>query len=88
MIDLRPAPPLLCSPIRLFLEHYTGPHPESPERLRYLHEFLKDGSRSVGQLHPAGKLQTWRNRHNWSSSTITAYIESVRRFAAGWRGPD
>lgn len=34
-------PPLLyADPI--FLEHHTGDHPESPERLRHLHEYLHD----------------------------------------------
>ncbi len=76
MIDVRP-PLLLTDP--LFLEHRTGAHPESPERLRFLHEFLKQhdiiSHFARGQIQPAqpAQLELVHDR---------AYIDSVRQFAA------
>jgi acetoin utilization deacetylase AcuC-like enzyme len=75
MID--PHSPLLFSD-SVFLEHQTGRHPESPERLRYLHEFLKQQSISArfapGRFDAAQPAQL-ELVHD------PAYIDSVRRFA-------
>jgi acetoin utilization deacetylase AcuC-like enzyme len=80
MID--PHSPLLFSD-SLFLEHHTGLHPESPERLRFLHEFLKRESIlarfAPGRFEPAQPAQL-ELVHD------PAYIDSVRRFAAGGGG--
>jgi acetoin utilization deacetylase AcuC-like enzyme len=74
--------PLLYSDPR-FLEHHTGRHPESPERLRYLHEFLKGhpvaGKFGPGEFQPAqpAQLELVHDR---------AYLESLRQFAAAGGG--
>jgi len=77
-----PAPPLLFSD-PLFLEHQTGAHPESSERLRYLHEFLKEDPVTrrfdTGKIQPAQPAQL-ELVHG------AAYIDAVRRFAAGGGG--
>jgi acetoin utilization deacetylase AcuC-like enzyme len=79
---IEPGPPLLYAD-PLFLEHQTGQHPESPERLRHLHEFLKQrpvASRyRRGQFRPAEPAQL-ELIHG------PAYIDSVRRFAEGGGG--
>jgi len=75
-------PPLLFTDSR-FLEHRTGAHPESPERLRYLHEFLKQqpilARFSPGPIEPAqpGQLELVHD---------PAYIGQVERFAAAGGG--
>lgn len=80
MIDTA-APLLFADP--LFLEHRTGPHPESPERLRFLHEFLKQHDIitrfGVGKAEPAqpAQLELVHDR---------AYIDSVREFCAAGGG--
>src|SRR5262252_6990635 len=51
MVEL--PPPLLFTD-SLFLEHHTGAHPESAERLRYLHESLKQ--RPVSACFAAGEI--------------------------------
>ena len=70
------APLLFADPI--FLEHHTGDHPESPERLRFLHEFLKEkeilGRFIPGTFQPAQPAQL-ELVHN------SSYVEAVRRFA-------
>lgn len=81
-MNTAPSPPLLFTD-PLFLAHETGYHPESPERLRYLHEFLKEQpiSRqfSAGHIQPAQPLQLELVHDG-------AYIDSVRRFAAAGGG--
>jgi acetoin utilization deacetylase AcuC-like enzyme len=80
MID-SPAPFLFTD--SLFLEHRTGAHPESPERLRFLHEFLKQQAVSSrfnpGHIEPAQPAQL-ELVHD------SAYIDAVRRFAAAGGG--
>jgi acetoin utilization deacetylase AcuC-like enzyme len=80
MID--PRPPLLFAD-SLFLEHHTGAHPESPERLRFLHEFLKcqavSSQFSPGHFEPAQPAQL-ELVHD------PAYIDAVRRFAGAGGG--
>ena len=75
--------PLLLFADPLFLEHTTGPHPESPERLRYLHEFLKSQPIAhrfaPGQFLPAQPEQLAFVHH-------PAYVESIRRFAEAGGG--
>src|SRR5215472_2073067 len=75
------APLLLTDP--LFLEHRTGPHPESPERIRFLHEFLKHhdiiSHFVVGQALPAQPAQL-ELVHNCD------YIDAVREFCAAGGG--
>jgi acetoin utilization deacetylase AcuC-like enzyme len=77
-----PRSPLLFTDSR-FLEHHTGAHPESPERLRFLHEFLKErpvASQFVpGRIEPAQPAQL-ELVHD------PAYIDAVRRFAAAGGG--
>jgi acetoin utilization deacetylase AcuC-like enzyme len=75
-------PPLLFTD-QVFLDHHTGEHPESSERLRYLHEFLikqpvKDrfGQGLFEKAEPA-QLQLVHG---------ASYIEQVRRFAQGGGG--
>lgn len=75
-------PPLLFSD-PLFLEHDTGPHPESPERLRYLHEFLKD--RPILAKFGSGRFQPARPEQ-LELVHDPAYIDSLRRFAAAGGG--
>jgi acetoin utilization deacetylase AcuC-like enzyme len=74
---VEPPPPLLFTD-SLFLEHHTGAHPESPERLRYLHEFLKRQAVSArfrpGGIKPAQTAQL-ELVHD------PAYIDAVRRYA-------
>jgi acetoin utilization deacetylase AcuC-like enzyme len=78
---LPPSPLLFADP--LFLEHQTGMHPESTERLRFLHEFLKQqpvaGKFISGTIHPAqpAQLELVHTR---------AYIDEVRRFAEAGGG--
>ncbi|HEY2252995.1 MAG TPA: histone deacetylase [Planctomycetaceae bacterium] len=75
-------PPLLFAD-GVFLEHQTGNHPESSERLRFLHEFLKNrpvsGAFGRGQFQAAQPAQL-ELIHD------AAYIDRVRRFAAGGGG--
>jgi acetoin utilization deacetylase AcuC-like enzyme len=74
---VEPPPPLLFAD-SLFLEHHTGAHPESSDRLRYLHEFLKRQAVSArfgrGRIEPAqtGQLELVHD---------PAYVDAVRRFA-------
>lgn len=75
-------PPLLFTD-ELFLEHRTGEHPESPERLRYLHEFLlhRPVSRRFGRgLFESARPEQLELVHD------PVYIDQVRRFAAGGGG--
>src|SRR5262245_27100404 len=67
----------------LFLDHQTGAHPESPERLRYLHEFLtrqpvaaRFARGSIGPAQPS-QLEPIHD---------PAYVDSVRQFAAAGGG--
>ncbi|MEX1098172.1 MAG: histone deacetylase [Planctomycetales bacterium] len=70
--------PLLYSDPR-FLDHHTGNHPESPERLRYLYEYLA-GRPVLGRFA----------RKEWAPATPAqlallhekSYIEEIREFAA------
>ncbi len=75
--------PVLLYSDPLFLEHKTGPHPECPERLRYLHEFLKGQPVAArftpGHFAPAQPEQLALVHH-------PAYIDSVRRFAEAGGG--
>ena len=77
-----PKPPLLMTD-GLFLEHRTGEHPESPERLRYLLEFLEQQpvsqrfGRGLFESAPSAQLELVHD---------PAYVEQVRRFAAGGGG--
>src|SRR6476661_1794779 len=79
---IEPRPPLLFAD-PLFLEHRTGPHPESPERLRFLHEFLKQhdiiSHFGVGRVQPAQSAQLELVHER-------AYIESIHRFCAAGGG--
>ncbi len=74
--------PLLFADPR-FLEHHTGAHPESPERLRFLHEFLRDrpvaAEFAAGRIEPAQPAQL-ELVHD------PAYVDAVRRFAAAGGG--
>src|SRR5580765_2435929 len=67
----------------LFLDHLTGAHPESPERLRHLHEFLAHQPIAArfarGAVAPAQPSQL-ELIHD------AAYIASVRHFAAAGGG--
>ena len=74
--------PLLLTD-ELFLEHHTGQHPESPERLRYLHEFLIH--RPVSQRFRRGLFQPAQPAQ-LELVHDPAYIDQVRRFAAGGGG--
>lgn len=67
----------------LFLEHHTGEHPESPERLRHLHQFLKEKPIwqrfGRGQIVPAQPAQLERVHE-------VSYLDALRRFAAAGGG--
>jgi acetoin utilization deacetylase AcuC-like enzyme len=81
MVQL-PSTPLLFTDPR-FLDHQTGIHPESAERLRFLHEFLKQhpvtGKFNSRQFQPAQPAQL-EHIHT------RAYVDSVRHFAASGGG--
>ncbi len=77
-----PAPPLLFSD-PVFLEHQTGEHPECAERLRYLHEFLTH--REVSRQFGCGLFQPAQSSQ-LELVHQPAYIDMVRRFAAGGGG--
>lgn len=73
-----PPPPLLFSH-PAFQEHRTGHHPESPERLRFLHEYLSGRpilqKYMTGEFGPAGRdILELVHRPD--------YIDAVRNFAA------
>lgn len=75
-------PPLLYSD-PVFLEHETGEHPECPERLRHLHEFLKQ--QPVSRRFERGVIR----RAELPQIALVhdpVYIESVRRFTAAGGG--
>jgi acetoin utilization deacetylase AcuC-like enzyme len=77
-----PKPPLLfTSPV--FLEHRTGDHPESPERLRYLDEFLT--RHSVSRRFASGNFQPAQSAQLELVHDST-YVDSVRRFAQAGGG--
>jgi len=74
-------PLLFTDPV--FLEHQTGDHPESPERLRFLQEMLTRHPVALrfdhGSFQPAQSAQL-ELVHD------LAYLESVRRFTAAGGG--
>jgi len=76
------SPPLLFAD-PLFLEHRTGPHPESPERLRYLHEFLKSQP-VAARFHPGRFLPA--QPEQLALVHQPEYVESIRRYAAAGGG--
>jgi acetoin utilization deacetylase AcuC-like enzyme len=80
MTDSRP-PLLFTDP--LFLEHHTGAHPESPERLRFLHEFLKE--RPVALQFAPGSIVSAQPAQ-LELVHDPAYVDAVRRFAASGGG--
>lgn len=67
----------------LFLEHHTGEHPESPERLRYLHEFLKD--KPIWQRFGHGAIVPAQPAQLERVHDVT-YIDALRRFAGAGGG--
>ncbi len=75
------SPLLFADP--LFLEHHTGDHPESPERLRYLHQFLAQkpvwARFGRGEIVPAQPAQL-------ELVHTAAHVEAVRLFAAAGGG--
>jgi acetoin utilization deacetylase AcuC-like enzyme len=77
-----PAAPRLLTD-RAFLDHQTGDHPESPERLRFLFEWIK--IRPIREkfnelsFQPAQQAQLTRAHE-------AAYIDQVRRFAQAGGG--
>jgi len=75
-------PPLLFAD-PLFLEHRTGPHPESPERLRYLHEFLKSQP-VAARFHPGRFLPA--QPEQLALVHQPEYVESIRRYATAGGG--
>src|SRR5205814_66225 len=79
---IEPGPPLLFTD-SLFLEHHTGAHPESPERLRFLHEFLKQ--QAIFSRFGAGQFEPAEAAH-LELVHKPAYIDAVRRFAAAGGG--
>jgi len=77
-----PQRPLLFSD-GVFLEHQTGNHPESSERLRFLHEFLQ--TRPVNRAFDRGQFQV-AQPSQLELVHDAAYIAQVRRFAAAGGG--
>ena len=77
-----PAKPLLFTD-PVFLEHKTGAHPESPERLRRLHEFLKD--HPVASLFAAGTVAPAKPAQ-LELVHERAYLEALERFCAAGGG--
>ena len=77
-----PQPPILYSD-PVFQEHQTGAHPESPERLRHLSEYLKTHTVTKkfqsGLFGPAQPAQV-------ELIHTAAHVESIRRFAAAGGG--
>jgi acetoin utilization deacetylase AcuC-like enzyme len=72
-----PAAPLLFAD-PLFLEHLTGDHPESPERLRHLYRFLEE--QPVAAKYQKGALAA-ADRAQLERVHEPAYIDLVRDFA-------
>lgn len=73
----RPAPPLLfADPV--FLDHHTGKHPECPERLRHMYEYLAGRPVlrrfSSGEFGPAQREQIERVH-------APEYVDQIRQFA-------
>ena len=68
--------PLLFTDPR-FLDHDTGPHPESPERLRFLNERL--GSSKVARQFQRGEVEP-APREQLARVHSRRYIDSVREF--------
>ncbi|MSR57280.1 MAG: histone deacetylase [Planctomycetaceae bacterium] len=62
-----------------FLEHRTGDHPESPERLRHLYAWLAD--RPVKARYAPGEFAP-ANREQLERVHDPAYLDHVRDFAA------
>ncbi|MBI3864153.1 MAG: histone deacetylase [Planctomycetia bacterium] len=75
-------PPLLFSD-PVFLEHETGAHPESPERLRHLGEYLK--THPVAQKFQPGSFSPAQPAQLELVHT-PAHVDTVRRFAAAGGG--
>ncbi|MFN0054563.1 MAG: histone deacetylase [Planctomycetales bacterium] len=70
------APRLYWDP--LFLEHRTGDHPETPERLRHLYSWLP--GRPVFERYIRGEFQS-AERRQLERVHDPAYIDHVRTFA-------
>ena len=70
--------PLLFTDAR-FLDHETGPHPESPERLRFLQRRLK--SSEIAGWFEAGQIAA-ASREQLARVHSGNYVDSVRDFVA------
>ena len=71
------SPLLLADPC--FLEHETGDHPESPERLRYMYAWLE--GRPVLQKYTLGDI-TPATRDQLQRVHAPGYVERIAQFAA------
>jgi acetoin utilization deacetylase AcuC-like enzyme len=70
------APRLYADPV--FLEHQTGDHPESPERLRHLYGWLKE--RPVFQRYRAAEFAA-ADRAQLERAHDPAYIDQIQQYA-------
>jgi acetoin utilization deacetylase AcuC-like enzyme len=75
-MDTPPAPRLFVDPV--FLEHQTGEHPESPQRLRHLLAWLPE--RPVHKRYAAGVFAP-ADRAQLERVHDPAYVDRVRDFA-------
>jgi acetoin utilization deacetylase AcuC-like enzyme len=71
-----PAPRLYADP--LFLEHQTGNHPESPERLRHLYGWLKD--RPVSRRYQTAEFAA-ADRAQLERVHDPAYLDHLRGYS-------
>ncbi|HEY3966691.1 MAG TPA: histone deacetylase [Planctomycetaceae bacterium] len=78
----QPQPPILYSD-PIFLEHETGPHPESAERLRHLSEYLE--TQPVANKFQRGSVRAAQPGQLELVHTA-AHVDAIRRFAAAGGG--